>query len=438
MTATAGLLSCVYGLLLASGPACVDGACCPVNQPPGAVVRVVNTAGRERWYGSGTLVHKDDQRGIVLTCAHLFRERVGNVQVIFPGSEPAEATVLAVDRVWDLAALGIAPPSAESVKLAADYPRPGDLLRSCGYGPCGQYGCNQGQALGYVKTALAETYETLELSGSAREGDSGGPVFNDRGELAAVLWGTDGRTVGATYCGRVRKFLTALLARLRSLVRPPVQEESPPLAPLLPVRPPPRDDAADSHRPPSNDQEPSLGRRLEKVEKLVALVAGLKDRLERAEATVGEHNLRAIAKEVAVGVLADRAPGWLDKALPALLAALGWTGPPSLVAILAMRVGVAILRRRLQKRLNVKRTAAKDDRRPLQDDYARQLAEVYALSGRSPTADATLGREYDQELRQAEESSDATLARWARQLRQRVADRFYRIHDPSPIPAEPS
>ena len=52
-------------------------------------------------------------------------------------------------------------------------------------------------------------------------------------------------------------------------------------------------------------------------------------------------------------------------------------------------------------------------------------------------ADVTLGREYDEELRQAEQSSDAALARWARSLRERVARRFYRIHDEAPLPSEP-
>ena len=73
----------------------------------------------------------------------------------------------------------------------------------------------------------------------------------------------------------------------------------------------------------------------------------------------------------------------------------------------------------------------------MNDSYAAQLAEVFALSGHSPTADATLGREYDKELLQAEQSSDGALAAWAHKLRERVAKSFYRIHDRQPTPAEP-
>jgi hypothetical protein len=321
------------------------------------------------------------------------------------------------------------------------------VLRSCGYGPDGRYRCNQGEALGYTRPAVNATYETLELRGAAREGDSGGPVFNSRGELAAVLWGTDGRTVGSTYCGRVRKFLAAIFARFRAPSKPTEPENHTPAAPLLPWRSPIIGDHADqlrqrleglggelqSTRQRLDDQGRSLGERLEKI---TGLITGLKDRLEKAESVVGEGNLRAIVREVAGSALAEHGPGLLETALPALLTALGWTGPPSLAAVLALRLAAGFLRRRVKKR---KQTSAGQGRtqRSLNDDYARQLAEVYALSGHSSTADATLGREYDEALREAAQSSDGTLSRWAKQLRERVAQRFYRIHGDSPSPAEP-
>ena len=47
----------------------------------------------------------------------------------------------------------------------------------------------------------------IELSAEARQGDSGGPIFNSRGELAGVLLGAKkGHTVGS-FCGRVGHFL---------------------------------------------------------------------------------------------------------------------------------------------------------------------------------------------------------------------------------------
>ena len=49
----------------------------------------------------------------------------------------------------------------------------------------------------------------VELAAPARNGDSGGPILNSRGELAGVLFGSAfGRTTGS-YCGRA-----ALVSRL--------------------------------------------------------------------------------------------------------------------------------------------------------------------------------------------------------------------------------
>ena len=57
----------------------------------------------------------------------------------------------------------------------------------------------------------------VELSAPARNGDSGGPILNSRGELAGVLFGTAfGRTTGS-YCGRVRGFLATVEGDFRAL-----------------------------------------------------------------------------------------------------------------------------------------------------------------------------------------------------------------------------
>jgi hypothetical protein len=76
--------------------------------------------------------------------------------------------------------------------------------------------------------------------------------------------------------------------------------------------------------------------------------------------------------------------------------------------------------------------------RRLNDEYARELAGVFAYGGRSPLQDATLGREFTREIDRAAESSDAKLAEWAKGLRDRVMRRFHRIHGWTPSPAEPA
>ena len=303
----------------------------------GSVVRVVNTgASGNRYYGSGTLVHKDDQRGIVLTCAHLFRREVGTVGVLFGDGRHFAASLLSVDQAWDLAALEIAAPGAEPVAVADGYPEPGELLESCGYGQDGRYWCNRGRALGYAKTATTQTHETLQLTGSARDGDSGGPVFNGRGELVAVVWGTDGRTVGGTYCGRIRKFLAGLRCRGRAPT---------PMVPVVPVGPVPTT-PPDDHEPtvpPTpieeifgrldgldgdvgnlkrrlDQQENAAGRRLETIEAAVATVR------DKTESVTNTETLRETIRQTVRPMVLDRGPDAVKTLTPWVLAALGISG----------------------------------------------------------------------------------------------------------------
>ncbi len=50
----------------------------------------------------------------------------------------------------------------------------------------------------------------VELDVQARQGDSGGPIFNQRGELAGVLFGAgEGTTIGS-FAPRVESFLATL------------------------------------------------------------------------------------------------------------------------------------------------------------------------------------------------------------------------------------
>lgn len=221
------ILGCIAEAVIvpwACGQDCADGSCrisgpTPTNPHP-AVCRINNTVGRMSNLGTGTLIEASNGRGVVLTCAHLFREGVGNITVKFADGSFYEARMLGRDATWDLAALEITAPAASPVAIADGYPRRGEPVKSCGYGPNGQYACNSGRVLGYTTAQGTSSFEWFDLTGVARDGDSGGPVFDASGRLCGVLWGTDGRTVGATYCGRIRKFLANILGRSRE--QPPV------------------------------------------------------------------------------------------------------------------------------------------------------------------------------------------------------------------------
>ncbi len=180
----------------------------PAQPPHPAVVRVTAQEPDGISQGSGTLVDVRDQFGLVVTNWHVVRDATGPVTVTFPNGFRSAARVLRVDRDWDLAALLIWRPQASPVPLAPQAPRPGDPLTIAGYG-AGTYRAVVGRCTQYVAPSTHHPYEMLEVSTMAREGDSGGPIFNDRGELAGVLFGSaDGATAGS-WAGRVREFLRA-------------------------------------------------------------------------------------------------------------------------------------------------------------------------------------------------------------------------------------
>jgi hypothetical protein len=363
-------------------PGCIGGQCPIDNRPQGvvsppqipdpvaqhsqAIVRVVNTLGPARTLGSGTLIDANGQRGIVITCAHLFRDGMGRLSVSFTNGQDFEARAVKVDVGADLAALAIGPTSVPPVDLAQDFPQRGDRLVSCGYGSDGRLWCNRGQALGYVTADGAGNSETLELSGAARLGDSGGPVFDQRGQLAAVLFGTNGRVVDATYCGRVRQFLTDVCPRLRprqpKVANPAPPAQPQPAPPLVEV--PPRVDT------PASPVPADLGEQVGKLERVISRVCEVAQTLAGKLSALGEAAEQARAQADTAGQrpsltppeielppgagpspvdsIAEAARPWVSAKLAALLVSLGMPGG---IAGLAAAGGVYLVMRRGQRRL---------------------------------------------------------------------------------------
>ena len=175
--------------------------------PHPAVVRVVVPERDGTAYGSGALVAVNKSSGLVLTNWHVVRDAAGPITVVFPDGFRSGAYLLRTDRDWDLAALAIRRPNVQPVALASEAPRPGEALTIAGYGS-GSYRAVTGRVTQYVSPGGNQPFEMIELAAPARDGDSGGPIFNSRGELAGTLFGSAfGRTTGS-YCGRLRWFLT--------------------------------------------------------------------------------------------------------------------------------------------------------------------------------------------------------------------------------------
>jgi hypothetical protein len=160
-------------------------------------------------FGSGTLVDVRDQFGLVVTNWHVVRDSRGTVEVVFPDGFRSHARPLKVDSNWDLAALVIWRPQIEPVKIARQPPRPGDPLTIHGYGR-GQYRIATGRCTAYYAPHQNFPLEMVELDVEARQGDSGGPILNDRGEIAGVLFGAGQRTTLGSFAPRVSTFLASL------------------------------------------------------------------------------------------------------------------------------------------------------------------------------------------------------------------------------------
>jgi hypothetical protein len=179
------------------------------DRPHPAVVRVIVPEGNVTSFGSGTLVDVRDQFGLVITNWHVVRDGKGEVEVVFPDGFRSKGRPLKVDADWDLAALVIWRPPAAPVPIAPRAPQSGDQLTICGYGR-GQYRAVTGRCTQYYAPKEDLPQHMVELDVEARQGDSGGPIFNDRGELAGVLFGAGGGTTLGSFGGRVESFLASL------------------------------------------------------------------------------------------------------------------------------------------------------------------------------------------------------------------------------------
>ena len=181
----------------------------PRQAMPGFVCRVENQNAQSRRgliseCGTGALIYKDARLGGVLTCKHILVGGVGELVVIFPSvNQRYKARLTAVDPKQDLSYWTIKSPPMAPCPMASDYASSGDAITLLGLGQ-GSFRAQRGRVSGYQKTTTGNVFN---LTGGSRQGDSGGPVLNERGELTGVLWGTSGRTTSATFIGDIHAFL---------------------------------------------------------------------------------------------------------------------------------------------------------------------------------------------------------------------------------------
>lgn len=179
------------------------------SEPHPAVARIIVPEHSATSFGTGTLIDVRQQYGLVVTNWHVVRDAARPPEVVFPNGFRSAARPLKLDANWDLAALVIWRPPIAPVPVSQLPPRPGDRLTICGYGQ-GDYRAAAGRCTQYYAPRVDYPHELLELDVEARQGDSGGPIFNAQGELAGVLFGAGRGTTMGSYGGRVHAFLASL------------------------------------------------------------------------------------------------------------------------------------------------------------------------------------------------------------------------------------
>ena len=98
------------------------------------------------------------------------------------------------------------------MSLSPTAPQPGETLTIAGYGS-GNFRAATARCTQYVTPGRSLPFEMVEVGTEARQGDSGGPILNERGEIAGVLFGAGGGTTSGSYVGRVRTFLATVSPR---------------------------------------------------------------------------------------------------------------------------------------------------------------------------------------------------------------------------------
>lgn len=178
------------------------------GKPRPAVARVTAADGPSRASGSGVLV-RSGTGSVVLTNWHVVRSHRDGITVSWPDGSSGPARVVAWDDAWDLAALSVSSPPAAPVAVAAAAPAIGERLTIAGYGQ-GKYLEQTGAVTDFLSPTRHHPRQFVEMRAAARQGDSGGPMFNEAGELAGVLWGQrEGLTCGSCST-RVAAFLAGL------------------------------------------------------------------------------------------------------------------------------------------------------------------------------------------------------------------------------------
>lgn len=162
---------------------------------PACRVTIPDASGPGRSHGSGVLVATDEQASYILTNAHVVRDGRGEAELSFPNNNPRPGRVIAADEKWDVAIIQTAPCKSDPTPIALAPLQRGDKLMAGGFGQEGRWRDMVGQVSSFYGPVGGGEFDMFEMTGGqARQGDSGGPIANERGELVGLIWGSSNGT----------------------------------------------------------------------------------------------------------------------------------------------------------------------------------------------------------------------------------------------------
>lgn len=233
----------------------------PAGEHHAAVVQVSTPTGSGAYEcGSGCYVTLNGQRHGILTAAHCVRGG-GAPSIRWSDGTSTAASAISTDRTGaDVAFLEVTHPRLQPLAIAATAPAAGERVECCGFG-------GPANRLRHWWTALAGPFGQQDSSYAAPvvQGDSGGPIFNERHELIGVIsWGSGEqaiaqvgvcnvyRSTGGPRYDVVRAFVDRVAQRYGGCyggscgpapnygwAYPPKPQPAPPLQPVPPVLPTP-------------------------------------------------------------------------------------------------------------------------------------------------------------------------------------------------------
>lgn len=144
------------------------------------VLRVAN-GGSASSLATGTVIHSTGGWSLVVTAGHLFRgQNNGTADVALHDGRHATGRLQWWTEVPDLALVSV-PLAAPASPVAQDFPPVGSPVTRVG-----MFGADASRIESLGRFA---GYRSVCVAGYARDGDSGGGVFNSAGELVAVTKG---------------------------------------------------------------------------------------------------------------------------------------------------------------------------------------------------------------------------------------------------------